>query len=143
MGKLIFETESYNTIGACIEVYKELGIGLHESIYHESLILELTERKIPFATEPQLQVYYKQHLLSKTLRPDFIVYDQIIVEIKSVKQLADEHRSQILNYLKVTRKPLGFLVNFSSPKKVEIERYINTKDNPQQSLMDLPSLMQK
>ena len=127
MDKYIFEQESYDVIGACREVYNVLGIGLRESIYHESLILELIDRKIDFISEPKLPVYYKHHLLNKTLIPDFITYGEIILEIKSVKQLADEHREQILNYLKVTKKPLGLLVNFSKPGKLEYERFANTK----------------
>ena len=126
MAELIHKDECYKIMGACFEVYKEMGVGLHESIYHESLMLELGDRNIPFSSEPSVSVYYKERLLEKKLRPDFIVNDSIVLEIKSVSELADPHRSQVLNYLKITQFKLGLLVNFSAHPKLEWERFANT-----------------
>jgi len=123
---IILKEESFQIMGACFEVYKEMGAGFTEPIYHQSLILELQSRNIPFASQPQLPVFFKGQKLDKKLIPDFVVFDQVILEIKSVRQLADEHRAQTLNYLKATSKPLGLLVNFSGYPKLEYERFANT-----------------
>ncbi len=127
MNDLIFKNESYAIIGACFEVYKEMGVGFTEPIYHESLILELTKQQIPFVSQPQLSTHYKGTQLKKKLIPDSILFDQIILEIKSVRKLADEHRAQTLNYLKATNMKLGLLVNFSGHPQLEYERFANSK----------------
>ena len=121
---LVFKKESYAIIGACFEVYNEHGHGFVESIYHESLILEFGLAKIPAVSEPHLQVRYKGQILKKSCRPDFVCHSKIIVEIKAVKELADEHRSQVLNYLKATGFKLGILVNFGAREELQYERLV-------------------
>ena len=112
MAELIYKEESYQIIGACLEVHKELGSGFLESVYHEALILELRNRSIPFESEKGFQIRYKNAVLSNKYFADFICYDKIIVEIKAVKELAAIHEAQLINYLKATGMRLGLLINF-------------------------------
>ncbi len=112
MAELIYKEESYQIIGACLEVHKELGSGFLESVYHEALILELKNRSIPFESEKGFQIRYKNAVLSNKYFADFICYDKIIVEIKAVKELAAIHEAQLINYLKATGMRLGLLINF-------------------------------
>ena len=92
-------------------VHSEMGWGLLESVYQEALHLELIDRGIPNERELEIPVYYKKHLLDKKYRMDLVV-DDIIVELKSVSKLVSAHRAQLCNYLRLTRKPLGLLINF-------------------------------
>ena len=123
--RLLFRDESYQIVGSCFEVYKEKGNGFLEAVYQECLALEFSEKGIPFIQEPQLKLDYKGRPLKQTYEPDFLCFNEIIVEIKAVKQLADEHRAQAINYLKATGKQLGLLVNFGHYPKLEHERFIN------------------
>ena len=123
--ELIYEQESFQIIGACFEVYKEKGAGFTEPIYQECLEVELTLRGIPFQPQPEVNMQYKGKTLVKTFRPDFIVFGKIIVEIKALSALCDEHRAQIQNYLNATGMRLGLLVNFGHVPKTEFERYAN------------------
>jgi GxxExxY protein len=107
--ELLYKDESYAIIGACFEVYKEKGNGFVEPVYQECLELELTGQKIPFAAQGALRLTYKGTELKQRYIPDFLCYDKIILEIKAVKQLTDEHRAQVLNYLKATGLRLGLL----------------------------------
>ena len=112
-------------MGACFEVYKEMGCGFLESVYQECLTLEFGFQDIPFREQAELELSYKQNTLSQKYVPDFICYDKIIVEIKAVKQLDDVHRAQVHNYLKSTGYKLGLLVNFGHHPKVEWERIVH------------------
>ena len=96
-----------------------------ESVYQESLELELRLRQIPFVAQPVLFLNYKGVQLQQTYKPDFICYGQIIMELKAVSNLASEHEAQLLNYLKATNFKLGLLVNFGHYPKVEIKRIRN------------------
>lgn len=122
---LLFKDDSFQIMGACFEVYKEVGAGFLEAVYQECLVIELTERKIPFEEQPKLKLGYKGHALRQTYEPDFICFGEVVVEIKAVKCLVDEHRAQLLNYLKATGKKLGILVNFGHHPQIEYERLIN------------------
>jgi GxxExxY protein len=122
--ELLYKDESYAIIGACFEVYEEKGNGFVEPVYQECLELELTAQKIPFTAQGSLRLTYKGTELKQRYIPDFLCYDTIILEIKAVKQLTDEHRAQVLNYLKATGLRLGLLVNFGHYPKVEYERII-------------------
>lgn len=99
---LLFQTESFQIMGAAFEVYKEKGNGFLEDVYQECLALEFTHRGIPFKEKIGITLYYKNKPLRKKYEPDFLCCDQIIVEIKAVKKLTDEHRAQTINYLKST-----------------------------------------
>jgi GxxExxY protein len=123
--ELIFKDESYRILGACFEVYKEMGNGYLESVYQECLALELNDQQVPSIEKPKLKLDYKGKPLKHTYQPDFICFDEIILEIKSVKSLTDEHRAQVINYLKATGKKLGLLVNFGHHPKIQHERLLN------------------
>ena len=123
--KILFKNESYKIIGACFEVYKEKGNGFLEAVYQECLALEFIDQGLSFIEKPRLRLDYKGRHLKQTYEPDFLCIDQIIVEIKAVKQLADEHRAQAINYLKATDKQLCLLVNFGHYPKLEHERFVN------------------
>jgi len=124
MGEIVFKDESYALIGACFEVYREMGCGFLEAVYQECLAVEMRVRAIPFVQEHRLALAYKQHPLQTAYQPDFLCYDKIILELKAVKELADEHRAQVHNYLKATGFKLGLLVNFGHYPKLEHERIV-------------------
>jgi GxxExxY protein len=121
---LLFEEETYKIIGACFEVYKEKGCGFLEAVYQECLEIELGLQEIPFIPQAELALWYKGKPLKQKYQPDFICFGKIVVEIKAVSQLADEHRAQLHNYLKATNHRVGLLVNFGHYPKVEYERII-------------------
>ena len=123
--RILFKDESYRIVGACFEVYNELGSGFLEAVYQEALRHEFQLQGIPFEEKPEIELYYKGRRLDQTYEPDFLCYGEIIVELKAVKALVDDHRAQTINYLKGTRKKLGLLVNFGHYPKVEHERLVN------------------
>ena len=125
--KLLYKEESYNIIGACFEVYKEKGCGLLEAVYQECLEIELGLCDIPFSSQSALTLHYKGRKLKQTYVPDFECYEKIIVEIKAVKELCDEHRAQVFNYLRATGFQLGLTVNFGHYPKLEYERIVLTQ----------------
>jgi len=115
---LLHKSESYNIIGAAQEVHRELGHGFLEPVYQDALSIEFKERSIPFEKEKDLLITYKDQVLSKQYKADFVCYQQIIVELKAVARLTSEHEAQVLNYLKATGYRLGLLVNFGEPSLV-------------------------
>ncbi len=123
---LLFKDESYKILGACFEVYKEKGNGFIEEVYQECLSIEFELQSVPFIAKPKLELAYKERILNQKYVPDFFCFDGIIVEIKAVKQLTDEHRAQVINYLKATGKKLGLLINFGHHPLLEHERFINS-----------------
>ena len=86
-GKIILKQESYRIVGACFEVYKEKGHGFLEAVYQECLAIEFAEQKIPFAEKPRLRLHYRGQQLRQEYEPDFLCFDQIILEVKAVKHL--------------------------------------------------------
>lgn len=118
---LLFKEESYKIIGAAMEVHRLLGCGFVEAIYQEALEREFALREIPFEREKELTVSYKGDLLSKTFKADFVCYNRIILELKAVKEFADEHYAQIYNYLRASGMDLGILINFGTAS-IEYER---------------------
>jgi GxxExxY protein len=122
MSELIYREESYKIVGACFEVYKGKGCGFLEAVYQECLQLELIDRNLPFASRQRLPLHYKGRLLNQVYEADFICFDKIVLEIKAVSALTDEHRAQVQNYLRATGHRLGLLVNFGHFPKVESER---------------------
>lgn len=122
--ELVYKEESYKIIGACFEVYKEMGCGFLEAVYQECLEMELTTQGIPFKPQVELGLSYKGKSLKKVYVPDFLCYDKIIVEIKAVRLLEDRERAQLQNYLKASGHKLGLLVNFGHYPKVEYERIV-------------------
>ncbi len=124
MGKIKYEEESYKIRGAVFEVYCEMGCGFLEAVYQECLERECLKSDVPFIPQSELFLYYKNERLKQIYKPDFICFEKIIVEIKAVRELTDEHRAQVYNYLKATGFELGFLVNFGHYPKVQIERIV-------------------
>lgn len=116
--------EGYALIGAAFEVHRELGGGLSEEIYQESSELELGFRSIVYTSKEELRIYYKGHLLEKKYIPDLLVSDEIVVELKAVRAINAEHEKQLLNYMRITRKAVGYLINFGPLDKLEWKRFI-------------------
>ena len=112
MAEVLFREESYQIIGCCIEVYNELGCGFREVIYKEALEIELKARKIPFAREKPFKIDYKGIILPKTYNADFILYDSIILEVKSARSIITDFLYQTRNYLKASGFHLGIIANF-------------------------------
>jgi GxxExxY protein len=104
-----------------------MGHGFTEEIYQECLEDELAQRSIPFVPQAEVAINYKNRPLRKKLRPDLLVFEDIVVELKAVSTLAPEHDAQILNYLKAAQKPVGYLVNFGNTKRLEWKRFVRTR----------------
>jgi GxxExxY protein len=129
--ELIYKDESYAIIGACMAVYKEKGCGFLEPVYHECLEIELEFQRIPFLSKAPQTLQYRKHTFVQTFTPDFLCYGKIILEIKAVSALVDEHRAQVLNYLSATGCKLGLLVNFGHYPKLEYGRLLpRQKESP-------------
>ena len=129
MSDVIYAEESYAIMGACFNVHNEKGCGFTEPIYQECLEIELQHLGVPFAAQPEFELTYRGKTLKHTFRPDFVCYGKIILEIKAVAKLADEHRAQVLNYLNATEFQLGLLVNFAAHPKLISERIPFTPKN--------------
>lgn len=106
--KILYREESYNIIGAAMEVHNIVGCGFTEPLYQEALERELQLRNIPYVREKTFRVVYKDRELAKEFRADFVCYGGIIVELKAVSDFTDEHFAQVYNYLKVSGLQLGF-----------------------------------
>ncbi len=124
MTEISYKEESYRIIGACFEVYNEMGCGFLEPVYQECLQCELQDQGLPVVAKRVLKLEYKQHQLESTYVPDFVCFDSIILELKAVKQFCNEHRAQVHNYLKATGCRLGLLVNFGHHPQLEYERIV-------------------
>ena len=129
-----FANTVYNIIGAAMEVHSELSFGLLEPVYQEALHLELQERGIDNEREKEIKIYYKNHLLDKNYKMDIVV-DDIIVELKSVSQLVPAHRAQLCNYLRLTKKPIGLLINFGEESLIG-ERWAYDEETNECILVD-------
>ncbi|MDJ0841933.1 MAG: GxxExxY protein [Acidobacteriota bacterium] len=122
----LYRQEGYALIGAAMEVYNQMGPGFLEEVYQECLEIELRERNILFQSQPLLDLYYKGRKLEKYYKPDFYVFDCLVVEIKGIKALKNHDQAQLLNYLKGSQKSVGYLLNFGGPDELEIKRMIYT-----------------
>ena len=125
--QIILKDESYAIVGGCFAVYNDKGRGFLEPVYHESLEIEFDWQRIPFLSKPPQTLQYRSRTLVQTFTPDFICYEKIVVEIKAVSGLIDEHRAQLLNYLSATGCELGLLVNFGHYPGLEYERIVTRK----------------
>ncbi|MBU4342807.1 MAG: GxxExxY protein [Candidatus Omnitrophica bacterium] len=121
----LYEKESYKIRGACFEVWKRFGSAYKESIYHKALAKEFKERRLPFKDEKLIDVIYKGEKVG-VYRPDFIIADAIIVEIKATPFLGKEDEKRFWHYIRGSEFKLGFLINFGG-KKLEIRRRIYEK----------------
>lgn len=120
----IYKAEGFQFIGAAFEVYNAQGYGMAEEIYQESLEHELMLRGIAFLSKPELPCFYKGTELKKRYFPDLFVSNCLLVELKAVTQLCSEHEAQLLNYMRITRQPVGYLVNFGHKDSLEWKRLI-------------------
>ena len=111
----------------CFEVYNEKGSGFLEAVYQECLAIEFEHQRIPAIPKPLLTLSYRGQTVNQTYQADFICFGKIILELKTVSSLADEHRAQLLNYLHTTGFELGLLVNFGHYPKLEYERIAQTQ----------------
>ncbi|MFH1498873.1 MAG: GxxExxY protein [Verrucomicrobiota bacterium] len=121
---LLHEEETYRILGACFEVYKDKGCGFLEAVFQECLELEFGLQSIPFQAQVPLPLNYKGVPLKQRYVADFVCFGKVLVEIKAVSRLTDEHRAQVQNYLPATGLRVGLLVNFGYFPKVEHERFV-------------------
>lgn len=126
------DQRTYKIIGAAIEVHKELGCGFHEAVYQAALEREFTSKEISFKSKPAIQIAYKGVPLKKSYQPDFICFDEVLVEIKALSSLSGTEEAQLINYLKATGFRVGLLLNFGM-SSLEQKRYINDH-NPSESV---------
>ena len=117
------EEETYKIIGICMEVHRNLGPGLLEIIYKDAIEIELKENSIFFEREKEFIIEYKGKILPHKFYADFVVNGDIILEIKAVKELSNEHTAQILNYIKLAHSEIGLLVNFQT-KSLQHKRFV-------------------
>lgn len=108
----MFKQEGYNLMGAVFEVFNQLGCGMAEEVYQQSLEIELDRRGIPFRSKHELSMFYKGRELETHYKPDLFVYDGIVVELKAVTELVPEHEAQLFNYMRIAGQPVGYLINF-------------------------------
>lgn len=120
--KFLYKELSYEIIGCFYEIYNKIGSGFKENIYQRALLIELDKRKILFERERKFPIYYEGKKIG-IYQPDFVIDSKIIVEIKSLPFMPELFEDQLLNYLKVAKLKLGFLVNFGN-NKIEIKRRI-------------------
>jgi GxxExxY protein len=117
------DKKTYAIIGAAMEVHKELGSGFLEAVYQEALEREFTYQEIPHKSQPPVRIEYKGKPLKKKYEPDFICFDDVIVEIKAMDKLTSNEHAQIINYLKASRLKVGLLINFGA-KSLEHQRFV-------------------
>jgi GxxExxY protein len=120
----IYKDEGYRFMSAAFEVYNDRGYGMAEEIYQECLEMELQSQGIPFHAKQELRSYYKGRELKKRYIPDLFVFGCLVVELKSVSVLLPEHEAQLMNYLRISRQPVGYLVNFGHKGILEWKRFI-------------------
>jgi len=114
---------TYNIIGAAMEVHKELGCGFLEAVYQEALAREFSTQEIPYKSQLVIEISYKGRSLNKKYQPDFICYEEIILEIKAISNLSGIEQAQLINYLKATGLRVGLLINFGA-KSLEYKRLV-------------------
>jgi GxxExxY protein len=130
------DPRTYAIIGAAMEVHRVLGCGFSEPVYQEAMAIELELRRIPSQPQLLLPVFYKGRQLESSYRPDFVCYGEVIVELKALSLLSGTEEAQVINYLKVSKKEIGLLINFGLPS-LEFRRFIlsdyNSRSLPQES----------
>jgi GxxExxY protein len=117
------DPQTYEVIGAAMEVHNELGVGFLEPVYQEALAVEFSRRAVPFDREAELAVTYKGAQLSCGYRADFVCYAEVIVELKALRALGTPEQAQLLNYLNATCLRKGLLINFGS-SRLEYKRMV-------------------
>lgn len=110
--------ENYTIVGLCMEVHRILGLGLLEIVYKDALEIEFRNNNIPFEREKEFFIEYKGVILPHKFYADFIVYDEIILEVKSTKEISNEHIAQTINYMKLAESQIGIIANFQNKSLV-------------------------
>ncbi len=114
MSEILYAEESYAIMGAAMAVHKALGCGFAEKVYQEALAIEFEARGIPFEKEKQLHIAYRGQQLKQDYFADFVCYGKIIIELKALHTLQNEHQAQVMNYLRCAQMKLGILLNFGT-----------------------------
>ena len=122
---MIRDEKTYKIIGAAMEVHRELGCGFLEPVYQEALAIEFKLQSLPFEQQQLIEIMYKGRPMEKKYQPDFVCFDDIIVEIKALSRLTGNEEAQIINYLKATSLEVGLLINFGT-KSLEYKRFVNS-----------------
>ncbi len=122
--ELVLKDEVYAIISCALEIINGIGHGLHEKPYENSLVVEFQHRGIPFEQQKPFPVYWREIKVGEFI-PDLIVYGKIVVDTKTIERITDIERGQMLNYLRITRMPVGLIINFKKAK-LEWERIIHT-----------------
>jgi GxxExxY protein len=117
------DDQTYQIIGAAMEVHKALGCGFLEPVYQEALEFEPSDRKIPFRAQAEIPVFYKGRKLRAAYRADVLCYDSVILELKALGKVGDVEIAQILNYLKASRQERGLLINFGT-RSLQHQRFV-------------------
>lgn len=123
MSEIILKDESYKIVGICMEVHRELGCGFKEIIYKDALELEFANHQISYEREKLFKIEYKGMMLKHKYAADFIVFDQIVLEVKATSFLVDNFVIQTINYLKASGLQLGIIANFGQ-KSLTYKRVI-------------------
>ena len=123
---ILLKEETYKIIGIAMEVHRQLGGGFAEIVYKDALVHEFEMQGVPYDREREYAVNYKGVLLPHKFYADFVVFDKVILEVKAKKGIVEEHYSQVINYLAVSKLPVGLLLNFHG-KSLEYKRIILTK----------------
>jgi GxxExxY protein len=119
------DPQTYAVIGAAMEVHRQLGHGFLEAVYQEALAVEFREQSIPFGREVELPISYKGHVLACGYRADFVCFDEVVVELKSIQKLTDREQAQVIHYLKATGFSRGLLLNFGT-SRLETKRFVRS-----------------
>jgi GxxExxY protein len=123
MSNIVYKVESYKLLGILFEVHNNLGKGFLEIVYKDAIEYELEKLKIPYDREKEYLVNYKDIILKHKFYSDFVIYDKIILEVKSCSQISDSHIAQAMNYLKVSKNKLAIIVNFNN-ESLEYKRIV-------------------
>ncbi len=120
--------ENYTIVGLCMEVHRILGPGLLEIVYKDALEIEFKHHSIPYYREKEFKVVYKEQILPHKFYADFVVFEDLILEVKSVKEINNDHLAQTLNYMRLAETPIGIIANFQNKSLIH-KRLINTYNN--------------
>ena len=120
----MFKEEGYKLMGAAFEVYNQLGYGMAEEVYQQSLEIELALQGVPFQSKQALTAFYKDQALDVRYIPDLFVFGGIVVELKAVAELISEHEAQLFNYMRFARQIVGYLINFGHKVELQWKRFI-------------------
>ena len=121
---ILFKDECYDIYGCIYAVNRKLGVGFLEAVYQEALEIELRKKNIPFVSQQELAIVYDGIPLANKYIADIICYEKIIIELKAVSKINNQHKAQLMNYMAAAGFKLGLLVNFNSFPKSEIIRMV-------------------